>query len=456
MTIARQIARYIAQTNFPDLPADVIAHTKMCILDLIGAALPAARHGMVQMLKEVLEGSGGECTIIGHGTKTSCFNAALINGTMAYIMKLDQSSPRGSMVHPQPQTIPAALAVAEKEGLGGRDLITGVFWGFEIAGRVALAVNPSHEGERGFHGTGTCGTFGAATAAGKLLELNEDQMVNALGLAGTQAAGFTASFETFARSLHAGKAAYNGILAARLAQKGFTGAENIFEAKDGFCRATTDRYDLAPLTQDLGESYLIRDQRFVRFVTCGAMHAAIDAVIDLTKRNCLRAEAIESIEARTFPVTINMCGQAAEPKTFAEAQFSLPFSLAIAAIDGDVSIGQLTEKRLKDPQVLALAKRVRGTVDPEFAARGISGSGDMFQSAKVFIRTKEGREYSQQVNVHKGSPQNPFSREELLDKFRSLASMALPKSRVEKIIVVIDELEKLDSVRELTTLMSPG
>ncbi|MFH1757926.1 MAG: MmgE/PrpD family protein, partial [Pseudomonadota bacterium] len=248
MTIARELARHIAQTNFSDLPPDVIGHTKMCILDLIGAALPAVGHGLVQMLREVLEGSGGECTIIGDGAKNSCLNAALINGTMAYVMKLDQSSPRGSMVHPQPQMIPAALAVAEKEGLGGRDLITGVFLGFEIAVRVALAVNPSHEGERGFHGTGTCGTFGAATAAGKLLQLNEDQMVNALGLAGTQAAGFTASFETFARSLHAGKAAYNGILAAMLAKKGFTGAETIFEARDGFCHATTDRYDLGPLT----------------------------------------------------------------------------------------------------------------------------------------------------------------------------------------------------------------
>lgn len=456
MTIAREIARYITQTDFSDLPADVIDHTKMCILDLIGAALPAARHAMVRMLKEVLEGSRGECTIIGDGAKTSCFNAALINGTMAYIMKLDQSSPRGSMVHPQPQTIPAALAVAEKEGLAGRDLITGVFLGFEIAARVALAVNPSHEGERGFHGTGTCGTFGAGTAAGKLLQLNEDQMVNALGLAGTQAAGFTASFETFARSLHAGKAAYNGILAAMLAKRGFTGAEAIFEARDGFCRATTDRYDLAPLTQGLGRSYLIRDQRFVRFVTCGAMHAAIDGVLDLTKNNSLPPESIESIEARTFPVTINMCGQTAEPKTFAEAQFSLPFALALAAISGDVSISQLTEQRLKDPQVLALAKRVSGVVDPEFAARGISGSGDMFQSARVFIRMKDGREYSQQVNVHKGSPQNPLTKEELLDKFRSLASMAIPKARVQKIIGLVDELDKLDSVRELTAFISPG
>ena len=455
MTIARELARYILKTHFSYLPADVIEHTKMCILDLIGAALPGVKDRMVQILREVVGQAGGECTILGERTKTSCLDAALINGTIAYVLKLDQSSPRGSMVHPQPQMIPAAIAVAEKEGLGGRDLITSVFLGFEIAGRVALAVSPSHEGERGFHGTGTCGTFGAATAAGKLLQLNEDQMVNALAIAGTQAAGFTASFETFARSLHAGKAAYNGILAARLAQKGFTGAENIFEARDGFCRATTNRYDLAPLTEGLGQSYLIRDQRFVRFVTCGAMHAAIDAVIDLTKKHSLRPEVIEVIEARTFPVTVDMCDRAAEPTTFAQAQFSLPFALAIAAIDGDVSIGQLTEQRLKDPQVLALAKRVRGVVDPEFAALGINGSGDMFQSAKVFIRTKYGREYNQQVNVHKGSPQNPFTKEELLGKFRSLASMTLPKSRVEEIIEVIEELEKLDSIREFTALMRP-
>jgi 2-methylcitrate dehydratase PrpD len=455
MTIARELARYIVQTRFCDLPADVVEHTKMCILDLIGAALPGVRDQLVQILREVVGRPGNECTIIGDGTKTSCLEAALINGTIAYVLKLDQSSPRGSMVHPQPQMIPAAIAVGEKEGLGGRDLITSVFLGFEIAGRVALAVNPSHEGERGFHGTGTCGTFGAATAAGKLLQLNEDQMVNALALGGTQAAGFTASLESFARSLHSGKAAYNGILAAMLARKGFSGVETIFEARDGFCGATTNRYDLAPLTASLGQSYLIRDQRFVRFVTCGAMHAAIDAVIDLTKKNTLRPDVIEAIEARTFPVTIDMCYRAPEPKTFAEAQFNLPFALAVAAIDGDVGIGQLTAERLKSPQVLVLAKRVRGMVDPEFAARGISGSGDMFQSAKVFIKTKDGREYHQEVNVHKGSPQNPFTREELLQKFRSLATMILPETKVAKIIEMVKELEELDSVRKLTKLLYP-
>jgi 2-methylcitrate dehydratase PrpD len=286
------------------------------------------------------------------------------------------------------------------------------------------------------------------------LQLTEDQMVNALGLAGTQAAGLTASFESFARSLHAGKAAYNGILAAKLAQKGFTGAETIFEAKDGFCRATSDHCHLAQLTRDLGKTYFIRDQRFVRFVTCGAMHAAIDAVIEITRRNHITPEVIESIEARTFPVTIKMCGQALAPRTFAEAQFSLPFALALATIDGDVGIEQMTQERLRDPQVQDLARKVRGSVDPEFAARGISGSGDMFQSAKVSIRTKDGRTYDQQVNVHKGSPQNPFTEEELRGKFRSLASRVLPHHRVEEIIGVVAALEDVDSIRELTKLLT--
>jgi 2-methylcitrate dehydratase PrpD len=281
-------------------------------------------------------------------------------------------------------------------------------------------------------------------------------MVHALGLAGTQAAGLTASFESFARSLHAGKAAYNGILAAKLAQKGFTGAETIFEAKDGFCRATSNQCDLSQLTRELGKTYFIREQRFVRFVTCGAMHAAIDAVIELTRKNHLGPEVIEYIEARTFPVTMNMCGQTTVPRTFAEAQFNLPFALALGAIDGDVGIEQMTPERLNDPRVQEMAKKVRGSVDPEFAARGINGSDDMFQSAKVSIRTKDGRTYDQQVNVHKGSPQNPFTKEELLKKFFSLASRTLPQTRVEEIAEVVERLENLASIRDLTALLHPG
>jgi aconitate decarboxylase len=152
------------------------------------------------------------------------------------------------------------------------------------------------------------------------------------------------------------------------------------------------------------------------------MHAALDAVIEFTRAQDIEADDIESIDVRTFPITVDLWGRVQDPKTFSDAQFSLPFALAIAANDRQVSIGQLTEKRLKDPRVIALAKKVKGSVDPEFAALGYSGSGDLFQSAKVTIRTKESKEYHQKVNLHKGSPQNPFSREELLEKFRSLAS----------------------------------
>jgi len=457
MTIARKLARYIGQIRFSDLSPETVEQTKMCILDWMGAALPGANQKLVRVLMEVMKESGGkpDCTIIGNRARTSCLHAALLNGTISYAMKLDQSSPHGSTVHPQPAMIPAALAVAEWKRLGGRDFIPAVLLGFDLEVRAAMAVNPSHMGERGFHTTGTCATFGAVAAAGKLLKLTEEQMVHALGIAGTQAAGLAISLETFSRSLHAGKAAYNGVLSAMLAKKGFTGAEAIFEGEGGFCRAMANSYDLDRLTAGLGEKFFIEDQRFVRYVTCGAMHAAIDAVIDLTRAHGIRSEDIDSIDARTFPITVDLCGRVQEPKTFSDAQFSLPFALAVAAVEGQVSIGQLTPRKLGDPKVLALAKKVRGSADPEFAALGYTGSGDLFQSARVTIKTKDGKEYQRQVNLHKGSPQNPFSREELLEKFRSLSSRVLPKLRVEKIILTVEKLEKLDSMKELARLLVP-
>ncbi len=456
-TIARALARYIGQVKYADLPPEIIEQTKMCILDWMGAALSGAQQKFVRVLLDVVRESGGKpvCTVIGHRFKTSCLQAALLNGTISYAVKLDQSSPQGSMVHPQPPMIPAALAIAEQKRLGGRDFLTAVLLGFDVEVRVAMAVNPSHMGERGFHTTGTCGTFGAVAAAGKLLRLKEEQMARALGIAGTQAAGLTISLETFSRPLHAGKAAYNGLLAAMLAKKGFTGPEAIFEGAEGFCRAMANQFDLQKLTQDLGQKYHITQQRFVRYVTCGAMHAAIDAVIELTKAHGLGPEEIEAIEAQTFPITLDLCGRVQEPKTFTDAQFCLPFALAVAAIDGQVSLGQLTPKKLSDPKIAALAKRVKGSPDPEFASLGYSGAGDFFQSAKVTIRTKAGKEFQQKVALPKGSPQNPFTREELLEKFRSLAGMSLPQSKVEKIIAAVENLEKLDSVAKLARLLSP-
>jgi 2-methylcitrate dehydratase PrpD len=456
MTIAKELAHYIVELKFSDLSQETIDQTKMCILDWIGVALRGGRQELVQILMETVMTSGGtpECTIIGNRTKASCLNAALINGTMSYAVKLDQSSPHGSIVHPQPPMIPAALAVSEWKELPGKDFIIAVLLGFEIEVRIAMAVNPSHTEERGFHTTGTCGTLGAATAAGKLMKLSNDQMVQALGIAGTQAAGLRISLETPSRSLHAGKAAHSGILAAMLAKEGFIGAEGIFEEKGGFCQAMSDNYDLSKLTDGLGQRYLISDQRFVRYASGGAIHAAIDAVIELKQTHGIQTDDIDLIDARTFPMTIDLCG-IQEPKTFEDAQFSLPFILAIAAIDGQVGLEQLTEKRLTDPKVMAVAKRVKGSADPEFTALGYSGSGDLFQSAKVTIRTHDGKEYYQQVDVHKGCPQNPFTKEELLEKFRSLSSIVLPKSRVEEIIEVVENLEKLDSMSKLAKLLCP-
>jgi len=457
MTISEELARFITATHYSDLPEEIIYQAKLCILDWIGATLAGAKEKSIQILLKVLRGNSenSDCTIIGIGEKSSCLNAAIINGSMSYAVKLDQSSPLGSMIHPQPPMIPAALSIAEMERLNGKEFTCAVVLGFEVEARVAMAINPSHMGERGFHTTGTCGTFGAAAAAGKLLNLKKEQMAHAFGIAGTQAAGLIASLGTDSRSLHAGKAAYNGTLAAMLANKGFTGSFEIFEGNGGFCRAMANSFDLSKIIEGLGEKYLINEQRFVRYVTCGAMHAAIDGVIELRKTHGFQPDDIELIDARVFPITLDLCGKIQEPQTFSEAQFSLPFALAIAAVDGEVSIRQLTEKRLKDPRVLNLAKKVRASVDPEFMSAGYTGSESFYQSAKVKIKIKNGKEFYKRIDLPKGSPQNPFSKEEILEKFYSLASLVLSKSKIENIIENLENIEKLNDIRKLINFMVP-
>lgn len=445
MAVTKDLANFVADTNFNDLPEEVREHAKLCVLDWLGAALAGSLEHPAKIVTSVIREMGGrkESTIIGTRIKTSCANAALANGIIGHIVELDDIHGE-SIIHPAAPVVPAALAVAERNNVSGGDLITSVVLGYEVETRIGMAINPSHY--RFWHTTGTCGTFGAAAAAGKVLGLNGERMVHALGIAGTQAAGLIEVFGTMSKPLNPGRAAMNGVLAALLAQRDFTSSSVILEAEKGYCRAAAEECDLNVITESLGKRFELTNNTFKIHASCGHTHGAIDAMLHLVKEYKVKPDAVDEILVETYPIAVEIVGKNYEPKTASEGKFSLPYCLATALICGRVGLEEFSNERLEDPKVLKLSKKIRVTANPDRVNAGLGW-------AKVTVRTVDGEEFSCCVDVPKGYPKNPVTKPELEEKFRKLASLALPRERVDEIIKMLDDLEKLDEVGSLTALL---
>jgi len=446
MGITKRLAGFLSGISYEDLPDDVIELTKSAILDWLGVAILGSTSKQGRIVVDLVQQMGGakEATLIGTGKKAPCLNAALANGTMGHALELDDLFP--SKGHPGTCIIPAALCLAEKEASDGRTLITSVLAGYETNKRIALSVCPIHYTSIGFHSTGTCGTFGAAAAASKVLGLKGMKMVHSLGLAGTQAAGVNESFKSDAKPLHAGKAAQAGVLSAVLASAGFSGADTILEGENGFCHAYTGGHimaaDLQEITRDLGTTYYIRDLCFKKYATANIN--ATEAVYDLMRKNNISGKDVERI---TLAIPEGMFKPQGHYRhsTPTEAKTGLGYSIAVAVMDGRSWVEQFTKERIKDPAVEEFMERIEFYTDEEMDGVGV----------KVSMKTSDGKEFEgiMRHDEVKGSPKNPFTRNEFQEKFEDLASRVLPERNVEKLVTMLEDLEAMDDIREMTRLL---
>ena len=431
-----ELAEFLERTRFDDIPENVREHTKLCILDWLGAALAGSVERPGKISRSLVRELGGkpESTIVGAGWKSNCANAALANGISGHTVELDDVNDV-ALIHPAAAVMPAALAVAERCGSKGRDLIASVVLGYETEVRLGAAMIPSHYDY--WHTTGTCGTFGAAVAAGKLLGLNKKQMIHALGIAGTQAAGLVETFGTMSKPLNPGRAAQSGVLAALLAQKGFTSTERILDSSIGYCYAASRQPKLNEITEQLGTRYAVLKTCFKCHASCGHTHGAIDALQTIVSQSGLKPETVEQIMVETYPIAVNVVGNKPEPITASEAKFNLNYCLAAAFLFGRVGLEEFTEQRMSDPRVRELSKKVVVNVSQEFA-------NAVLGSARVTVHDSRGGQMSVKVDVPKGYPENPLTAEELKQKFIGLARIALPMRQVENLI---KKVESLDSIR---------
>ncbi|MER2109166.1 MAG: MmgE/PrpD family protein [Solibacillus sp.] len=448
MILSEQLAEYIVGVRYKDVPLEVIEFAKLCIVDYYASLLKGKDAMPVQMMEDVMRLLGGEeQATSATGWKSSVTNISFVNGGASHVIELDDIH-KASIVHAATVIMPAAIAVAEWKNLSGKALLEAIIVGYEVAFRVGETVTPSHYYY--FHNTATCGTFGAVAAVAKLLGLTKEQIVEAFGSAGTQAAGLWEFIENGAMSkqLHPGKAAMNGILSALLAQKGFTGATKIFEGRRGFFEAMAEHYDVTRMTDHLGKQYKITENAFKVHASCRHTHAAMDLSLQLHEKVVLRgAEQIKEIHVGAYKVALDIT-DAENPQTIYAAKFSMQFCVALALRTGKGGFTAFNEQTLQDQAIRQLMERLIVQIDERIDAQYPHEWG-----AKIRITWQDGTVDEVQSAFPKGDPENPLTKQDFLDKFHELVPLA--DEQKEQILTLLLRLEEIQ-VQQLICALHPA
>lgn len=442
--VSEMLADFVRETSYDDIPVEARDKARRCFLDWLGCVVAGSRDRSSLILSDVLSEEPGspQSEVIGEWHKDSMLNASMINAAAAHALELDDLH-KGSVYHPGAPVIAAALAVGEKENSSLADVIRAIVLGYETSIRIGEAVSPTHY--RFWHTTGTVGTFGSAVAASVLLGSDRKQIVWALGNAGTQASGLWEFVRNGAMSktLHCAKAAFNGILAALLAKRGFTGADTIFEGDQGFCRATSDEFDLDRITHELGTRYRIEDVAFKVHASCGHTHSAVDATLFLRESAGVNCDNVRTLTVYTYPVAVRLVGTSSPRSSYA-AKFSLPICLGIALKYGDLGLNRFVPEVLDDPDVLRIAHLTELALDERLTALY---PGHF--AARVVVETSSGDRMSREVVTPKGEPPESLTDDELTAKFVSLTSTALGREGAAEFCHEVITADQEMPVREL-------
>lgn len=452
-TAAERFAAFSSSLTVDQIPDAVVEAAKLHILDALGCGLaahaldtaPAAREAMVET------GSTGPATAIGVRTGLPAADAALVNGVTCHALDYDDTH-TGAIAHVSVAVVPAALAAGQGRGAAGADVLAAVIAGNEIVARLGMAVGSAFHA-RGFHPTSVCGVFGATAAAGRLQGLEVPTVTNALGIAGSMASGLLEYLAdgSSTKRLHAGWAAHSGIIASRLAAYGATGPSSVVEGRFGVYRAFVERddVDVATLTGDLGEHWETPRIAFKPYPACHYVHASLDATVQALADTPVPVEDIEEIVALTTEAGVSLVleplADKHRPRSEYEAKFSLPYSIASLLLRGHVDVATYTDDAIADPEVLALASKVSYEVkEYDTFPRALPGG--------VRIRTRDGRTLEAELRYQRGGPENPMSADQVRDKFRTNAGLALAAEEADALEEAIMTLERLDNLHALEML----
>ena len=452
----RGLAEFASGLTYEAIPPEVRERLKLLILDALGCALYGAQLEWCHLLRSTLSSLDDTktCGVWGTRERLSAPHAALANGTQVQGFELDDVH-RAGVLHVGAVVLPALIAIAElKHNLSGKEFLAAAAAGYETGPRVGLCMGPEHIGQ-GWHSGATVGVFAAAAAAARGLNLNPEKTIHALGIAGTQSAGLMAAqYGAMVKRMHAGRSSQSGLYGALLAERGFTGIEDVFESEyGGFCTTfsrSTDRFELAQLTAGLGSTWQAMGVALKFYACVGSNHTTLDSIRDLQSEHKFGAEDVEEIVVHGSQVTADHVGWKYEPRGLTAAQLNLPFCVATYLLEGDCFVDQFDAAAVTDSRRIALAERVSVHADPAITALGAKHR----HSVRVEVRLRNGTRLSRSADTPRGSDENFASPADIVAKFEKLAVHALPEKRIGELRDAVLGLEDLQDAARLATLMS--
>jgi 2-methylcitrate dehydratase PrpD len=443
--VTRTLARYIVNAKPGDLPADVRDHAVRTFLNWLGCAVGSCQHEAVDIaLKALLPFSGKEqASILGRTEKTDIFTAALVNGISSHVFDFDDTHLK-TVIHPAGPVASAIFALAEYRPVTGAEFVHALAIGVETECRIGNAVYPDHY-DVGWHITGSAGVFGAAAAVGKLLGLDEEKMLWALGIAASQPVGLREQFGTMTKSFHPGRAAHNGMTAAFLAAEGYTSSEQGIEAKRGWANVTSTHQDYSEITEGLGQRHESLLNSYKPFACGIVIHPAIDGCIQLRNEHKLTAENIASIHLKVHPLVLELTGKRT-PKVGLEGKFSVFHSAAVAIIDGRAGENQYSDAAVLDPKTIRLRDSVDATVDSAIAADAVH----------ITVTLTDGSKLEKFVEHAIGSKDRPMTNDDLAVKFTDLVEPILGAPRTAQLLKACWDLQSAPSLAQVAELSRPA
>jgi len=457
MSHTKDLVHFIVDHKKEGLSEDVIEQAKLLVLDTIGCGIGGYCTNLGKQVASMARKyrMPGESTLIGDGTKVGVEFACWANSSFANILDMDDVF--AGTAHQGNCLIPVALGIGETQKSSGAEVLHAIVLGFEVGSRIGLHAWPSPNKARTYFPS-TWQVFNAVTAAGKLLGLDEEELHHAFGLAGTvppvpiDMQKFVERPMGFAKNVF-GWTTFTGVFWTRMAEKGAQGTPDIFDGDAGFWTIMgSDHHEFEKLAQGLGEKFNILDTKFKPYPLCTWGHTSVDAAKKILEENDIEGQQIESVEVRTVKRAVDFLSN---PKmdTIFDAQFSLPHAISMLALGKEPGPEWMSEENIfNNREAKAIAARVTMEVDPS-AEQVFFEENGLAIPAHVEIRTVDGKTYEEEIKYSKGTPNNPFTREEIEDKFKRLTSSLLSQEKIDRIIETTNRLEKLEDISALTGLL---
>jgi len=443
----KKLANFVSRLNFNDFDDVTLTKAKTHLLDTIGTCLAGSRQPEAEIAAATLFDitPAGTIPVPGRAQRTDFLTAALLTGTAGHGLELDDGF-RAAGAHPGVVVVPSAFAAGYHEGVDGKSLLTALVAGYEVMGRVGAVMHPRQR-ERGFHNTGLCGVFSAAAVLGVFRDFTAETLEHAFGIAASMASGINAYRRGGdVKSIHPGLAARNGLTAALLAEKGYTGAPDVLEGKDGFFRSYAGdeidytNIDILKAGGSINSPYVIADC-YIKPYACGRHHhPALDGVIDIVTSENLKSEDVAKVNIKTYRAAAVLADVGWQD--MATAHISLIFTIATALHHRQVLLEHFTKAALKNPEVIACCDKVSVTLD-----ENLDRQYPAKRPANVEIVTTDGRRFSRLIEEPLGSAKNPLTEEALMAKYLSLAGPVIGDKRAAEIADQVNRLEDLKDIR---------